>query len=688
MPEFFGVTGKILRIDLSSEKTSVIEPGEDVYKQYLGGIGLGMYYLYKEGVMAPDLKPFDPKNLWQYMIGPFNGLIPGSRSAIITKSPYNFNALSYSGGAIAAELKFSGWDGIQLTGKAKDLIWLSIVDDKVGFNDATNLRGKKSDETEFLLKTRDESKSPLEYRKRRVLTRDNLPVGTDASGNKVSMWDWWGVRANPDHAIGEKLMSRFFSIGPAGEKGVWYSALVTEGPNVAGRLGTGAILGSKNVKAISIRGTQGHKFYDKQKVLDAIRNTIAAMKLSASNRTYGTAGIPSGMNNRSGGYPIRNYQYTAWQDPRAVTGLNGAFLDDMSWVKHKNCCSVGCQICVKTSRVTSDDPQMDGAISDMPDWEAQGDVGGLFDCVVTADQFPGKTPADPYTGTLWDKVEAGNRCLYLTALYDALGMDYIEGGNHIAMMMELRQRNLITREDLKLPAEVGDLIWGNYKAAAWVMTQIATSDDMPWPEIRKGTWETAQYFARIKNNPRITYYAQCIKRYGQPAHDPRNGRDSRIDGYQQSEKPASHTEGYGAGVCNAAGVVCLVMCSFASGSVGGPAVFGPLVQSLTGWPYTQADFTTLGERVFNMERAFNIITQEITNPATQWDDLWPRRWLEPMPTGWARGTTQVTEAAVKNNLATFYKDRGWDDRGFPTADTLQKYGLTYVDDLLKKYRGS
>jgi len=686
MSEFFGVTGKILRLDMSREKAEVLEPGLDVYKKHVGGIGLAMYYLYKEDVVSSKVKPFDPENLMHIMLGPLNGVVPGTQSVAVTKAPHNFMAVSYSGGHAMGELKFAGWDGVQVYGKAKDLLWVSIVDDKVQFNDAKDLKGKLTDETEILLKGR--VKSPLEYREKRVLTKENLPVGKDASGKSVSMWDFWGVRPSPKYAIGEKMLSRTWTIGPAGEKGVWHANIMTEGSHAHGRYGTGAILGSKNLKAITIRGTKGHRLFDKTKTFDLIKGVLTEQKKQVRWRTYGTATVPASATNYEDAYPIRNFQYLAWQDPRAVSGLTGAFLDDVSWVKHQSCCVVGCQICFKTSRITHTDPEMDKTITDMVDWEAQGNVGGLMDFVVADDVFPGKTPADPYLGDHWNKAEAAHRLLYVTNLFDELGMDYIEGGVQISLLMELRQRGLITKEDLLLPTEVGDLIWGNHKAAAWVLKQIATSDADVYKEIRKGTYETAKYFASKKGKPEILQYAQTGKRYGQPAHDPRSGRCKKPDEYMQTERPCAHTEGYGEVVPSRAALGSLVGCSFAFAPLGGGAGLAKLVEAATGWKFTEDDFKALGERVFNLERTFNIVTQEITDPASQWDDLWPRRWTEPLPTGWARGTTTVTVDVVRTGLAKFYKDRGWDAKGFPTAETMKKYGIEYADEYLKKYRGS
>jgi aldehyde:ferredoxin oxidoreductase len=688
--EFFGVTGKLLRIDMTQEKATVVETDAEIYKTHLGGIGLGLYWLFKEGVVSPDVPPFDPKNILQIMVGPFNGIVPGTQSVAVTKSPYNFMCVSYSGGYANAEIKFAGYDGIQVVGKAKDLLWVSIVDDKVEFHDAKDLKGKDPEETEIILKGMvPYTTSPLEYRKERVLTKENLPTGKDASGKPVSMWDWWGVRSNPPYAIGEKRLAKVLSIGPAGEKGVWYANIMTEGSHAHGRYGSGAIMGSKNLKAITIRGTKGHKVKDKTRVLEIIKTILANQKLQIVWRTYGTGYLPARATNYESAYGIRNWQYIAWHDPRSVKPLTGSFLETGFWVRKDSCCSIGCQNCFVTSRVTNKDPELDGTLNDIPDWEAQGDIGGLLDFTMPDDLFPGKDPSNAKLSDILTDYECASRFIYTVSLYDRNGMDYIEGGNHISLLMELRQRNLITKEDLKLPPEVGDLIWGNHKAVAWILKQMVTSDDPLFQALRKGTYETAKYFAEKKNNPNIMYYSQTIKRYGQPAHDPRSGRCKKVDEYIQTERPGAHTEGYDAVVPFRAMYGSLVGCLFAAATIGGAKEIAALLTALTGWEYTEADVNNAGERIYCLERTFNIVTQGLTNPAEQWDNLWPRRWLEPIPSGPLAGqASQVTEAKMKELLAKFYANRGLDEKGFPKAETMAKWGIQYADEWLKKYRGS
>ena len=151
MAELTGYAGKIARVDLSTGKVTAVETPVDVLRKFLGGSALGMYYLFKEGVADPAVKPFDAKNMLQFMLGPMNGFAPNARSTIVTKSAYNFNTITTSGGRAAAELKWAGWDGIQVVGKSDKPVYLEVIDDKITIKDASKLWGKNAVETEKLL---------------------------------------------------------------------------------------------------------------------------------------------------------------------------------------------------------------------------------------------------------------------------------------------------------------------------------------------------------------------------------------------------------------------------------------------------------------------------------------------------------------------------------------------------------
>jgi len=200
MAEMYGVAGKIARVNLTTGEVTVVEPPEEIYRKYLGGTALGLYYLFKEGVVEPDVDPLGPDNLFQIMIGPVTGAAPNARSVTVTKSAYNFNAVATSGGRNAAELKMAGWDGVQVTGKSDKPVYIEIIDDQVTIKDASHLWGKGTEETEVeILKT---MQAPLEKRESIVIAADMTP-------------EWAALRPPGKKGIGAKRLGAVWSIGQA-----------------------------------------------------------------------------------------------------------------------------------------------------------------------------------------------------------------------------------------------------------------------------------------------------------------------------------------------------------------------------------------------------------------------------------------------------------------------------------------
>jgi aldehyde:ferredoxin oxidoreductase len=123
-------------------------------KKFLGGSALGVYYLFKEGIVEPSVDPLGPDNMIQFMIGPYHRQpAPNARSTIVTKSAYNFICITTSGGQAAAELKYAGWDGIQVVGKASSPVYLAVTDDNVEIRDASHVWGMGAEEAEIILKS-------------------------------------------------------------------------------------------------------------------------------------------------------------------------------------------------------------------------------------------------------------------------------------------------------------------------------------------------------------------------------------------------------------------------------------------------------------------------------------------------------------------------------------------------------
>jgi aldehyde:ferredoxin oxidoreductase len=676
MADLKGVTGKIARVDLTSETVTVIELPEDVYKKFMGGSALGVYFLFKEGIVSPDVKPLSPENMLQFLIGPITGAGANARSVTVTKAAYNFISIATSGGQAASELKYAGWDGIQVVGKANRPVYIAVIDDKIEIRDAGHVWGKGCEEVELILK----GEVQAEIEKRETMLKA-------ADLNET----WAQLRPPKGNGMGNKRLASVWSIGPAGENMVWYANVITEGARAHGRYGPGAVMGSKNLKAIVIRGTKGHKLADKKKFLELTDAVHASERNDYFWRSYGTAGIGASSAYVENSYPIRNWQWCSWSDP-SVRLMEGSQMDFASFVKRQAC--PNCLLkCLTTAEVTSEDPMMDGTVTDMPDWEAMGMVGGQLGFF----EMPGKTPSDPYNGTIEDQMEALAKMQYATFLHDNYGLDYIEGGALLGMLMELRQRELITAADL----DGIDLQWGDIHAVDAMMKKIIYREGIG-DILANGCWETAKYFAEKKGSPEILNYSVTAHRYGQPAHDVRSGGDKNALEYVTVRRPCEHTGGGGAGFKKADYVAAiagqngkcatdsLVSCSFPGGHFAGKTV--DMVKAATGWnDFNEESLAAIGAREYALCRLFDLHTQQLTDPKKEWDMLVPHRWFyDPTPNGSLPGMVAYEgnpDKLFNEALPAYWKARGWtEDKGVPTLETLKKLGIDDIaGDIAKQH---
>ncbi len=259
-----GFTGKILRADLTNRKVTVEKPSKEWYKKYLGGKGMGYRYLLQD--LSPNTDPLGTENEIVFMTGPFAGtIIPtSSRMAVLTKSPLTGTILvSLVGGGIAAELKYAGYDGIIVSGKAASPVFLYITDKRVTIENASHLWGKGIHETEKIIQ-----------------------------GKK------WTQKA------------KTLTIGPGGENQVPYACITVDAYHQAGRGGAGAVMGSKNLKAIAIKGESGVKIDDMAEFLAYIKDIRNNDVLTDAHLWTDTDGTPMvvEVSQGVGILPTRNFQ--------------------------------------------------------------------------------------------------------------------------------------------------------------------------------------------------------------------------------------------------------------------------------------------------------------------------------------------------------------------------------------------
>ena len=669
MADLKGMTGKIARVDLTSGAVTVIEPEESLYRKFLGGSALGVYYLIKEGIADPKVDPLGPDNMFQIMIGPTTGAGVNNRSVTITKSAYNFIGISTSGGQNSSELKYAGWDGIQVIGKADKPVYIAIIDDKIEIRDASHVWGKGAEEAEMILKA--EVTADLE-------TRESMLREADLTA------EWAVIHPPSRKGMGAKRLAQAWVIGQGGENMVWYASVMTEAGRAHGRYGTGAIMGSKNLKAIVVRGTKGHRVADKKKFREIVEAIQMSERGDAFWREYGTAGIGAASAYIENSFPIRNWQWCTWSDPQ-VRGMTGPFMYSASFIRKQAC--PGCILhCLYPAEITSNDELLNGHASDMPDWEAMGMVGGNLGYF----EMEGASPEDTFTGTYADQAEHLAKLQFTTYLHDNYGLDYIEGGANLALLMELRQRDLITPDDL----DGIDLKWGDVHAVDALLKKIVFREGIG-DKLANGTYETARYFAELKGKPEIMNYAVTTHRYGQPAHDVRSGGDKNALEYLTVHRPTEHTGGgtpgfvagdYAAAIAGqdnkTASADAMGVCSFPAGHWAGKTI--DFIKAATGWTdFTEEDLNKVGAREFAMSRLFDIHTQQLTNPKEEWDSLIPNRWFEPVPNGPGKGNSAFggdRDKLLNEALPAYWKLRGWtEDQGIPTLETLK---ALEIDDIV------
>lgn len=610
----YGWTGKLLRVNLSRGSHSVEPLNEQWCRDYIGGRGLGARYLYEE--VDPRVDPLSPDNKLIFACGPLTGTpVPcGARYMVVTKG-YLTGAIttSNSGGHWGPELRFAGYDLLIIEGKAPRPSYLFIYDDHVEIRDATSYWGRTVSETE-----------------------DGLRRELGIPGLRVAL------------------------IGPAGERLVRFACIVNDKHRAAGRSGVGAVMGSKNLKAIAVRGTGGIRIAQPEAFLRAVWAMRAAMQDHPGRRSFAELGTAAtiDLTQAFGGLPTRNFQQGQFEH---YANLNGNTIRDTRLVANKACfaCTIACgrvtrlgdgsdKFLVNTHprnwRIAGEGPEYEGA------WAMGADTGvGDLDAVIKAN---------------W--------------LCNDLGMDPISMGSTLAAAMELYERGVLTDDQVELPLRFGS-------AEALVRMVEATGYREGFgDELAEGAKRMGEKFG----HPEVFMGSK-----GQefPAYDPRGFQGmgvayatcNRGACHLRAWTPALETSGqvdphtpYGkaAWVVNEqnrstahdATGICLFV-----GAAGGPLeTFVPCTAAATGVPYTVEDFVRIGERTWNLERLWNLKAG-----FTRADDSLPQRLLtEPHTSGPSKGVVVHLDVM----LDEYYRERGWTPDGRPTPEKLAELGLANV----------
>ena len=613
--------GKILRVNLSAGTVKSEPLNMEWAQAYLGSRGLGTKYLVEEVDATVD--PLSSANKIIWATGPLTGTMAstGGRYTVITKGPLTGAvACSNSGGYWGAELKMAGWDMIIFEGKSASPVYLYINDDTAELRDAAHLWGKSVWETEEIIKK--------------------------------------GL---------QDPLTRVSSIGKAGENGVLFAAVVNDLHRAAGRSGVGAVMGSKNLKAIAVRGTKGvGNIRDPKAFMKAIADT---KKVLAENGVtgqglpaYGTQVLMSVIN-EVGGLPTRNHrdnQFEGAKDIGAEAMATPRKTDGKKQLVTNQAC-FGCTIaCGRISKMD----QNHFSVANKPQY--WGASGGL--------EYEAAWALGAANGV--NDLE----CLqYANLLCNEEGIDPISFGTTVGAVMELYEMGVLSKEQIGIEAP-----FGSAQALAFLAEETVNGRGFG-KEIGLGSKRlTAKY-----GHPELSMSAK-----GQefPAYDGRAIQGIGL-AYATSNRGGCHLRGYtiasevlGIPVktdpLESQGKPDLVkafqdataafdssgLCIFTTFAWGLPEL-SPQMQAACGEQYTVEELAKIGERIWNMEREFN-------NRAgfTRADDSLPERLTS------VEGACKTGPAKGKfNELATmlplYYAARGWDSEGRPTAETKARLGL-------------
>jgi len=616
-------TGKLLRINLTDQTFAVEEIPSAIQKDYLGGAGVAIKYLFDE--VDPSIDPLSEENKLIFMDGPLTGTSTpcASRMSVTSKSPLtNAVGMCMTGGYFPAELKFAGYDGLIIEGKSEKPVYVWIKDDKVSFKSAENLWGTTTQDCQQIIKEK--------------LADQNI---------------------------------RIACIGPAGEKLSRISCIINE-RRAAGRKGLGAVMGSKNLKAIAVRGTGTVGIANPQQYKDALKVYQKALKESPVLYTeFSKMGTPMTVDAvwGHGILPTKNYSATgAW----APIDDLGAAANEKYKIGNEHCykCPVGCSQMklVKKGRHA-------GMMSD-PEFETIYSFGAT-------------------TGvTDLDYVITGDR------ICDEQGMDTVSAGVTIAFAMELFERGILKETDgLKLN-------FGNGEAMLDLLMKMAHRDgigdlfaDGSDAAAKKIGGEAWKYTVTVKGLEMPGYDVRGAKAHGLSMATSYTGGDHNR-GYAFQEifgipvpYPVDRFETKGKGILTkwnqdnrCVTCDCATMCAFLM-DMAVPAIAtqntADLVNGAAGTDYTAEQISKIGERINNVARLFNIGCGFTRN-----DDRLPYRVMnEPISDGPSKGHF-IPQDDLDMMLDEYYEARNWTKEGVPTKEKIEELGINEALEFLERIK--
>lgn len=618
-----GYTGKVLRINLSDKSIKEEPLSENMARDFLGGAGFGIKYLFDE--VKPGTDALGPDNKLIFAPGPFTGAgIPSaSRMAVTGKSPLTGAVgMGLSGGEFPAEMKFAGWDAIIVEGKSDKPVYVYIKGKKVRIRDASHCWGTLTSDCQQIIK--------------KELGDQNIRVAC---------------------------------IGPAGEHLSKISSIINE-RRAVGRKGLGAVMGSKNLKAIAIRGTGEVAIAGEDKYKLARSALLKAFKdspvLYSEFSQHGTPMVTD-LTGAMGVLPAKNWTATGEFVPVEGIGRDAQATRKIGR-EHCHDCPVGC-----SQLKVAQTGEYAGILSEGPDFETVYSFGSGV----------GIDEVDP--------IIAADR------LSDELGLDTISAGVTISFAMELFEKGILTLED----TEGIDLRFGNDEAMMKVLRKMAYRDGLG------DLLADGSRIAARKIGKGAEKYAMQIKGLELPGYDVRGLKGHGL-GFATSYTGADHCRGYafqevfgvpvpwevnrfgvdGKGKLTiwnqdvrTATLDCAPMCAFLL-DMAVPATAcqntASLMEAVTGLSFTPEEVLAVGERVNNLAKAFNV-----REGFARADDTLPERLMtEPLQAGASKGQV-ISKEDLETMLDEYYSLRGWDvQTGVPTREKLTELRLEFAADAL------
>lgn len=631
----FGYNNRILMVNLSSGEIGLEHPGDAFYRRYVGGANLGAYYLlknWKKGIGA-----LDPENTIVFAASPLTGTpVPGfSRHSVVSVSPLTGTIVdSEAGGYFGPELKKAGYDAVVITGKAKKPVYLAILDDKVELKSAENIWGRVTKEAEMGI--------------RKDLKEDKAIVT---------------------------------QIGPAGENLVSFACIVNNLKHFNGRGGLGAVMGSKNLKAIAVRGSKKVNVFNEELLREKVKSFAGKFKDNPFNNLLnrlGTAGVTT-LQNTDGQLPTKNFQTGVFSK---AENLSGEKIHETIFHRAEACyaCSVRCKMTVS---------------NETEGFELDPAYGGP--------EYEGISALGPYTeiGDLLTVAKANEMC-------NKYGLDAVSMGSIAAFAMECYEKGLITKEE----AAGIELVFGNNEALIQLIKAVKERKgigNLLADGIRKAAekmgkeaeklavhvkgMDFAAHDPRAKVSFGLAYAVQPIGpdhigHFGDPGLSP-DGFDNVPDqlnsfGFYDTHSPDDLDLGkaaffyYGQMINSFHDVFDI--CTFTSvpGGTWELSDILELIKAITGWNYSAWELMKLGERRVNMLKVFNVL-----NGIGAEEDRLPPRMFEPFQSGPRKGA-KIEKEALEKTIKAYYQVAGWDSSGVPGKAKLIELGLGWLSERLEK----